>query len=173
MFKKLNLENGAKLDMKLNRELNLDMKRAVPDGTNPPISAPLTLEVTTPTLGGETLEEQREKKPKTRLHTGKKPESTRGLGTKAKVVTLKPDQVFTDNKQVRENTRDTDKLIRVETEKDMTNIDGRSQWRSQEQKGLNPIDTTFSQGTRKEEVLKRFQMITTKARRFDVVAKGD
>lgn len=151
----------------------MEVKRAVSDGTNPPISTPLTLEVTTPTLGGEPLEEQREKETKTRLHTGKKPESTRGLGTKAKVVTLKPDQVFTDNKQVRENTRDTDKLIRVETEKDMTNIDGRSQWRSQEQKGLNPIDTTFSQGARKEEVLKRFQMITTKARRFDVVAKGD
>ena len=107
----------------------------------------------------------------TLFESGKKTHRTRANRVEEKVIPLHP--VFTNVKQIDEDTRNTKKIIRGEAKKNTTWVDCRSQGRSPKEQGLNPVQATLGKRAGDKEVVEGLQRKTTKTRRLVLVPERD
>ena len=118
------------------------------------ICTPLAKKIMTTPGWDKTLKEERQIKTKTLLQSGNKTCCTRRHGAKMKVISLPLNKKLTHTKHVSKDTRNTQQVIRRKAKKNMTNREGRGQWRSQKELRLDPVQASTSQRTGEEKVLR-------------------
>ena len=100
-----------------------------------------------------------------------KTRSSGGNRAETVVVPLDPHQELADVKQIGKDPRHAKEIIRGEAEKGVPDRDRRRSRRRQEQQGLDPIQATLKERTGEKKMLGRFQMVTTKTRRWQLIAE--